>query len=86
MTIGILITLCSKKQKWTSLHNADFFSVFLDSFMQTKTKKHKHKIYLGYDENDEFFVERHQELVDRLPKDYKVVVLPKRCNGKPCEA
>jgi len=84
--IGILITLCSKKQDWDNLHNCDFFNVFLDSFMLTKSKKHKHRIYLGYDENDEFFIERHQEILDRIPKDYKIVVLPKKCNGNPCEA
>ena len=78
--IGILITLCSKKQDWNNLHNADFFDVFLDSFMLTRSRKHKHRIYLGYDENDKFFVEHHQEIIDRLPKDYKVVVLPKRCS------
>lgn len=86
-TIAILISLCSKKQDWKSLHNSDFFSVFLDSFMVTKSKKYKHKIYLGYDENDKFFAERHQELCDRLSEDmFTVVVLPKRCNGNPCEA
>lgn len=86
MVVGVLITLCSKNQDWDTLHNCDFFSVFLNSYQMTKTPSHKHRIYLGYDENDKFFVKHRQEIIDRLPKDSKVVVLPKWCNGNPCEA
>lgn len=84
--IAILVTLCSKNQEWKSLHNCDFISVFLEGLYMSISKKHPYKIYIGYDENDDFFVERHAELVKRYPNYVDITVLPKKCNGNPCKA
>jgi|TARA_R110000772_G_scaffold59046_1_gene133808 hypothetical protein len=91
MQIAILLSLCSKKQDWVKLADCDFIKIFLDNFMMTKSNKHKYVIYLGYDENDEFFLSKKTELEKRFNKsngNIKIViqVLPKICNSNPCEA
>jgi len=91
MTIAILISLCSKNQKWQSLNDCDFISVFLDSLIMTKSNRHKFHIYLGYDDNDEFFSQRHEELRKRYNTNSEsslqltICVLPATCNGNPCK-
>jgi len=83
--IGILISLCSKKQDWKDIGDVDFIKQFLDSFIFTISGKNEYRFYLGYDENDEFFVNNIDALTKRVPKA-TIVVLPKTCNGNPCEA
>lgn len=92
MTIAILISLCSKNQDWTNLSDCDFIDVFLDSLIVTKSNRHKFHIYLGYDENDEFFADREEELRQRYKTNFSsalqvtICKLPKSCNGNPCQA
>jgi hypothetical protein len=81
--IGILITLCSKNQDWEEIGDTDLIKDFLDAFIFTISGKHEYTFYLGYDENDDFFVKNVDKLKIRLPKA-KVIVLPKTCNGNPC--
>ncbi len=92
MTIAILISLCSKNQSWNNIEDCDFIEVFLDSLMITKSNRHKFHIYLGYDENDMYFKDRHQELRKRYQTNntsslqITIVSLPITCNGNPCKA
>jgi hypothetical protein len=83
--IALLITLCSNKQDWKELKDIDFVNQLLDGIYMTISFKHPFKIYLGYDENDEFFASKHNELVKRYP-NCDISVLPKKCNGNPCLA
>ena len=86
MSIAILVTLCSKKQNWKSLHNCDLIEKFFDGLALTASGKHPYKVYVGYDENDEWFVKHHDKLLERYPLILDITVLPKTCNGNPCKA
>ena len=83
--IALLITLCSKKQSWKNLSDIDFISKMLDPLFMSLSGKHKVKYYLGYDENDDFFVKQNDLLKKRMPF-IDLTVLPKKCNGNPCLA
>jgi len=83
--IGVLITLCSKKQDWKSIADIDFVNNFIDAFHYTLSHKHKFKFYLGYDENDKFFVDNIELLKIRYPQIHWSV-FPESCNGAPCWA
>jgi len=85
MSIAILITLCSKNQDWENLCDCDFLTMCLDSFIQTLSHKHKYKFFIGYDENDDFFASRKEEINKRFGF-CDISVFPKECNGNPCEA
>jgi len=83
MKIAILVPLCSKNQDWVSLKDVDFISIMLDSFLISVSNKHNYKFYLGFDENDKFFVENDKNLRKRFP-NMDITMLPKKCNGNPC--
>ena len=83
--LAILITLCSKNQEWKELQDCDFIKAFLDGLVLTISNKYKYTIYVGYDENDTFFADRHSEIIKRFPS-INLNVLPKKCNGNPCLA
>ncbi len=83
--IGILIPLCSKNQDWKDLGDVDFFKYFIPSWLFAISRKHHYNFYIGYDENDEWFKERHEQLVKRASFG-EIIVLPKKCNGNPCLA
>tara|TARA_R110002126_G_scaffold10415_1_gene47407 strand:+ start:149 stop:886 length:738 start_codon:yes stop_codon:yes gene_type:complete len=83
--IAILMPLCSKNQEWKSISDIDFINT-LDYIYQTKSFKNELIFYLGYDENDEFFVKNHDSLNKRLKSTDKLIVLPKSCNGSPYNA
>ena len=85
MSVAILITLCSKNQDWKKIEDIDFIVHCLDSLISTRSGKYNFNYYLGYDENDEFFVNNIDLLKKRLSMFY-FLELPKKCNGNPCLA
>ena len=87
MSIAILINLCSKNQDWNHLEDIDLFRDFLDSFLMTISNKYPYSFYLGYDDNDAFFIKHLDKLKKRLPKNKtKIIALPSsKTNGNPCE-
>ena len=87
MTIAILLTLCSKNQTWRKLNECDFLQIFLQGFYESISFKHDFRFYIGFDDNDEFFVKHAKELKQRIHKDDVIVALPsEKTNGNPCEA
>lgn len=84
--IAILIPLCSKKQDYLHLGDVDFFQLFLNGWNNCVSKKHNYRFYIGYDENDEFFIKEHDKLIKRVKGFGEIIVLPKSCNGSPCKA
>ena len=84
--IAILITLCSKNQSWKELCDCDLISITLDSILSTTSNSpHKLKFYIGFDENDDFFINYYDTLKKRYPK-FNITIFPKTTNGDPCEA
>lgn len=86
MSLAILISLCSKNQKWKTVDDCDFIDTFLDSWLFTHTHKAT-KFYLGYDENDAFFKDNIEDFKKRYPSTlFSFFELPKTCNGAPTRA
>ena len=83
--LAILIPLCSKNQDWKTLSDIDLITKMLDPLIVSLSKKHRYKLYLGYDENDEFFVKHQDLLVKRFPK-VNLTIFPRECNGNPTKA
>jgi hypothetical protein len=82
-TIGILIPLCSRNQKWINIYDIDFFNNFLPFFYQSISNKHKYRFYLAIDENDEFLINNKEQIEICLHATDKIIIAPKSYNGNP---
>lgn len=60
--IAVLLPLCSRNQHYTDLASTPLFSRFLPAFERTKSSEHVYKIYLGYDDDDAFYLHHGEEL------------------------
>lgn len=63
MKVGLIIPVCSRNQPWVSYEDCFLFKSFLPSFEATKSEGFEYQIYIGMDDDDEFFL-RYR---DRLP-------------------
>ena len=85
-TIGLLVSLCSRNQKYSTLGHADFFRWLLPSFYDTfEPDKFDYKFFIGYDNDDTFFIENQKNLKKRLGKHCTITVL-EGCKKNPCKA
>jgi len=85
--VAILISLCSRNQSWNNIGDIDFFRYFLPGFLETMSHDVDYGIYLGFDDNDEFFLKHKEYLEQRLYTNDKVILLPhQQTNSNPCEA
>lgn len=85
-TIGFLITLCSRNQNYTTLGHSDLFRWLLPSIFNTyEPDKFNYKLFIGYDDDDEFYLKYHDKLKKRLGNMAEISVL-KGCQKNPCKA
>tara|TARA_R100000388_G_C7224934_1_gene151220 strand:+ start:191 stop:931 length:741 start_codon:yes stop_codon:yes gene_type:complete len=82
-TIGILIPLCSRKQKWVNVLDIDFFNNFLPYFYSTISNKYNYRFYFAIDENDKFLNDNREDIERCLNEDDKIIIAPKEYNGNP---
>jgi hypothetical protein len=80
-TIAILIPVCSRNSNYNNLEEIPLFRIFYPSFLKTKNDEYEYKIFIGIDDNDEFYL----KYVEELRKYFEVVIL-KDCNHKPAKA
>ena len=80
-TIAILIPVCSRNCGYKTIHDSPIFKIFYPNFLKTKEDQYKYKIFVGIDDNDEFYL----KYVEELQKLFEVVIL-KDCNHKPSKA
>lgn len=71
MSVAILVPVCSRAHTWTTLKESFFITRFLPSFRLTKDVKQTYQIYIGIDDDDEFFLRYRSD----LEKIGKVVIL-----------
>jgi hypothetical protein len=57
MIVSILIPVCSRNQNYKSFDDIPFITKFYPSFLATKSSSITYKIYIGYDDDDMFYVE-----------------------------
>lgn len=80
-TIAILIPVCSRNSSFQTLNETPIFKIFYPHFLKTKEEKYNYKIFVGVDDNDEFYLKN----ISELEKYFEVVIL-KDCNHKPAKA
>ncbi len=71
LTIGIIVPVCSRKRNYENVLDTDFFRLLVNSFSKTydKSGKYNYNFYLGYDNDDLFFInnkERMKTEFDRI--------------------
>jgi hypothetical protein len=57
MIVSILIPVCSRNQKYSSFEEIPFMRNFYPSFLATKSTSFTYNIYIGYDDDDIFYIE-----------------------------
>jgi hypothetical protein len=65
MSIAVLVPMCSRNQNWNCVEDCYFMRCFLPSFERTKSNAYKYHIYLGIDDDDDFFLRHEQHLTQR---------------------
>ena len=81
-SIGILITVCSRNQAYTSFEEIPLMKTFMPGFNETKENKFEYVFFIGFDDTDEFYMEN-EHLLQR--QGLKTVIL-KGCEHKPAKA
>lgn len=85
-TIGLLITLCSRNQNYTTLGHCDLFRWLLPSFFNTyEPNKFNYKLFIGFDDDDEFYIKNKSNILKRIGKISTITIL-KGCQKNPCKA
>lgn len=91
MKIAILIPCTSNRREYKSLVQTDLYEYFFKSFFTTYSDEHEYKIYLGVDNDDDFYT--NATIHDHI---FKFVGIMKNCDieisffdpnmykGKPC--
>lgn len=79
MKVAILIPVCSRNQIWETYEECYFANTAWPSLLRTMSPEYDYTIYIGIDEDDEFF----KKYVNRFPG--KVVWL-ENCQGAPAYA
>lgn len=57
MIVSILIPVCSRNQTYSCFEDTPFMKKFYPSFLATKSSSFTYNIYIGYDDDDTFYVE-----------------------------
>lgn len=66
--IGIIIPTTSNKRNYQNIQEIDFFKIVFSSFIKcmNKDKKYNYNFYLGYDDDDQFYLQNHQKIIDHF--------------------
>ena len=64
LTIGIITPVTSKKRNYTEIMDTDFFKILIPGFLETydKSGKYNYNFYLGYDDDDSFYINNKEEM------------------------
>lgn len=60
--IGLIIPTTSKKRNYKKVKDIDFFKVFMKNFLKKYDDKYNFTIYLGYDDDDRFYLQNINEI------------------------
>jgi hypothetical protein len=81
MSVAVLVPVCSREHEWTTLEECFLMTRFLPSFQATKDPNQAYQLYIGVDDDDEFFLRYRTEL-ENLGK----IVLLSGCQHAPAWA
>ena len=82
MIVSILIPVCSRNQQYLSFDNIPFMKQFYPSFLSTKSSSITYNIYIGYDDDDTFYIQN----IDKFRSITENVICLKECQHAPAKA
>lgn len=64
INIGLIIPVSSNRRNYNKAEDADFFKIEMPSFLKhcDKSNKYKYNFYLGYDNDDQFFIKNKNDI------------------------
>ena len=62
ITVAFLIPTTSKKRNYQNIEDTDFINIFLINLLPTLDKKYNYHIYLGYDDDDLFYLQNDSKI------------------------
>ena len=62
MNIAILVPVCSRKQTYSSIEEIPFLKYLYPSFQKTKEDGYNYSFFIGYDNDDEFYIKHSETL------------------------
>jgi hypothetical protein len=78
MNIAILVPVCSRNQSCTLVEETPFFKYLYPSFQKTKEDGYNYKFFIGYDDDDMFYIENSEA----FPNSHKLM----GCQNAPARA
>ena len=68
--IAIIIPTTSNKRNYSNIEDMDFFKIMYSSFLKTmnKDKKYNYNFYLGYDDDDTFYINNREKIIEHFKK------------------
>ena len=82
MHISILIPVCSRNQSYAVFEDIPFIKKFYPSFLATKSSSFTYSIYIGYDDDDSFYIEN----IDKFKPITENIVCLSNCQHAPAKA
>ena len=66
--IGIIIPVTSRRRNYRNVEKIDFFRILFNTFLRTysKTGNYEYLFYLGYDDDDAFFIENKETILEHF--------------------
>jgi len=77
LKIGLIVPVCSRKRNYNNVLDTDFFRILVNSFSKTydNSGKYSYNFYLGYDDDDSFFIDNKEE----MKKEFDIIFEEKIC-------
>ena len=73
LTIGIIVPVTSRKRNYKDIMDTDFFKILIPGFLKTydKSGKYKYNFYIGYDNDDSFYINNKEEIEKAFDKMFE---------------
>lgn len=82
MNVSILIPVCSRNQTYLCFEDTPFMKKFYPSFLATKSSSFEYKIYIGYDDDDIFYIEN----INKFKSITENLICLSNCQHAPAKA
>lgn len=82
MVVSILIPVCSRNQTYSCFEDTPFMKKFYPSFLATKSSLVTYKIYIGYDDDDIFYLQN----IDKFKSITENLICLSGCQHAPAKA
>ena len=66
--IGFIIPITSNKRNYKNIQDIDFFNILINSLKNKLNKKYIYEFYLGYDNDDNFYIDNKENIIKHFLK------------------